>query len=354
MGVWYATREAVKAALDFAETSRSNARVDRAIEAASRSIEGLLHRRFYPEIATRYFDWPDQYARPWRLWLDDSELISVTALSSGGTTIPSTDYLLEPNRFGPPYSRVDINLGTGSAFGGGSTPQRDITITGLWGYRNDETLVATAAGAISSSATTLTVSESSRIGVGQLLRIGTERLTVTERSMASTGQTLQTPIDAQQKTVTLPVTSGGAFAVDEVVLLDAERMLIVDIAGNNLIVKRAWDGSVLAAHAGSTIYALRALTVTRGALGTTAAGISQGDAVYRWDPPGPVESLCIAEALVDLLQKASGYARTTGVGTASRQVGGGNVTKTQYGVGIDDLRDQAVTSHGRKARHRGV
>ena len=64
--------------------------------------------------------------------------------------------------------------------------------------------------------------------------------------------------------------------------------------------------------------------------------------------------LVIAEAVTTLLQESSGYARTTGVGTSSRQVGGGNVTKTEYGTGLDALREQVYTSHGRKARVRAV
>ncbi|RPE34919.1 hypothetical protein [Kitasatospora cineracea] len=354
MGVWYATREDVKGALDYAETARSDRRVDQAIEAASRWIEGFLHRRFYPEIATRYFDYPGQYARPWRLWLDDSELISLTSISSGGVTIDPATVFLEPNRSGPPYNRVELNIGTNSAFGGGQTTQRDITITGLWGYNSTDTAAAAAAAPAGSTDTTLTVGPADGIGVGQVLRVGSERMLVTGRSMADTGQTLQTPLDAQQKSVSVAVSDGTGFEVGEVLLLDSERMLVVDIAGNQLTVKRAWDGSVPAAHTGSAIYALRRLTVTRGALGTTAATISQGDTVYRWEVPGPVRTLCIAEALVTLMQQSSGYARTTGVGSSARQVGGGTIAKTQYGLSIESLREQAYTSHGRKARMRAV
>ena len=50
-------------------------------------------------------------------------------------------------------------------------------------------------------------------------------------------------------------------------------MLITDIAGNNLIVKRQKSGSTLAAHTGSTIYAPRQVTITRGDLGTTAGSL---------------------------------------------------------------------------------
>lgn len=350
----YATREDVKSALDLKETARSNSQVDRAIDAASRVVEGLCHRRFYPEVDTRYFDWPDQYARPWRLWLDDSELIELTSISSGGVTIPPGNVNLEPNRGGAPYNRVEIQLDTSSAFGGGSTIQRDITITGLWGYRDDESPAGTAAAGISSSVTTLVVSDASAIGVGQVLRIGTERLIVTERAMTSTGQTLQTPMTTAKNNEILAVTDGTAFSVGEVLLLDAERMRINDVAGNNLIVERSWDGSTLAAHTAPTIYASRSLTVVRGALGTTAAAIAQDAAVYRWNPPGPVRTLTVAEAVTTLLQESSGYARTTGAGTASRQVGGGTVTKTAYGAGLDALREQVYVSHGRKARTRAV
>lgn len=350
-GIWYATREDVKAELDVKETARSNGRIDRVLESASRSVEGLLHRRFAPVTATRYFDWPSgQYARPWRLWLDDNELISVTSLSSGGTTISASDYFLEPNRSGPPYTRIEIDLSSSAAFGGGDTHQRDITITGLWGYANDETTVGTTASAISATtATTVNVNgaASALLGVGSVLRVDSERMLITGRSMLTTGQTLGgSGLTAQANSVTVTVSDGTAFAVDEVLLVDSERMLIVDIADNNLTVKRAWDGSVLAAHSvGATIYAPRTLTVTRGALGTTAATHSSGATVYRWDPPGPVRELTIAEALNTLMQGQSGYARVVGSGEAQREASG---------RGLADLRNSVYTSHGRKARIRGV
>jgi hypothetical protein len=350
----YCTREDVKQALDFKETARADGAVDRAIQAATGAVEGLCHRVFHPAIGTRYFDWPDQYARPWRLWLDASELISITAVSSGGITIPVGRINLEPNRSGPPYSRIEIQLDTDSAFGGGATPQRDITITGLWGYSNEESPAGTAAAAASDTATTLSVSNAAAIGVGQVLRIGAERLLVTDRAMTSTGQALQTPLTAAKNSEVVTVADGTAFAVGEVLLIDAERMRVTDIAGNNLIVDRAWDGSTLAAHTAPTIYASRALTVARGALGTTAAAITQGAPVYRWNPPGAVRSLAIAEAVTTLLQESSGYARTTGVGSSARQVGGGTVAKTAYGSGLDALREQVYVSHGRKARTRAV
>lgn len=351
---WYATREDVMRALDSKLTARNSAQLDRALGSASRGIEdGLCHRRFYPEIATRSFNWPDsQSGTSWRLWLDANDLISVTTLTSGGTTIASTDYFLEPDRYGPPYNRIEIDLASSASFGGGSTHQRDITVTGLWGYRNDETTVGALTAAVSTTtATTAAVSAatSALLGVGSVLRIDSERMLVTGRAMADTGQNVGgAGLTAQQNSVTLAVLDGTLFAVDEILLIESERMLIVDIAGNNLTVIRAWDGTVLAAHAaGVDIYAARTLTVTRGALGTTAATHSSGASVVRWDPPGLVRDLTIADAMNRVLQEQAGYART------SKTSSGAKSTSMET-LGLDSLRTQTYNAHGRKGRMRGV
>lgn len=350
----YATREDVMRALDVKLTARSAGQVDRALQSASRDVDSLCHRRFHPEIATRYFDWPGSQNRPpWRLWLDDSELISLTSITSGGVTIDPDDVLLEPNRSGPPYSRVEVNIGSSAAYGGGNTHQRDIAITGLWGYRNDETTTGALAAAVASTAaTTLTVDgpAAAGIGVGSVLRIDSERTLVTGRTMSATGETLGgAGLTAQQNSVTVPVADGSAFTVDEVLLIDSERLLVVDIAGDQLTVKRAWDGSVLAAHsAGAGIYASRTLTVTRGALGTTAATHADGAAVVRWEPPGPVRDLVIAEATNRVANEQAGYAR-------SRKSGdGGTGERAVDATALATLRRQVYESHGRKARVRSV
>jgi hypothetical protein len=347
---WYASREEIKAELDVKETARSNARIDRALADATEALHGLCHRVFYPELDTRYFDWPGgQYARPWRLWLDASELISVTTLTSGGTTIASSDYFLEPNQYGPPYSRIEIDLDSSAAFSSGDTHQRAIAVTGLFGYRNDETQVGSTAEALDASETGIDVdaATSAAVGVGSLLRIDDERLIVRDRAQLDTGQTVGgSGLTNVNNSVTLTVQSGAAFAAGETILIDGERMRVDDIAGTTLVVTRAWDGSTIAAHnVGATIYAPRTLTVARGALGTTAATHNTSATVYRWDPPGPVRQLCIAEALTDLLQGRSGYARTAGAGESEREVAG---------RGINDLRTRVYASHGRKARTRAV
>jgi hypothetical protein len=345
MGVWLVTREDVKFSADMKETARNNAQVDRAIESASRSVEGFLRRTFAPVLATRYFNWPNQqYARAWRLWLDENDLISVTSVTSGGVALSASDYFLEPVNSGPPYDRVEIDMGSAAAFSSDDTWQRSIAITGTWGYSDDSTAVGTIVEALDASETGVDVdgASSSQLGVGSVLKVDSERMLVTNRTTLSTGQTLQADLDGLDSGVTVSVTDGTAFAVEETLLIDSERVRIVDISGSTLTVIRAWDGSTLAAHAtGATIYAYRTLTVTRGALGTTAATHDSGAVVHRWDVPGQVRELAMAEALNNLEQANAAYARVSGQAERERDT---------TARGLVDLRKSVLRSHGRVGR----
>lgn len=345
----YCTREDVKSALDFAETARNNGQVDRAILAGARSIEQLTLRKFYPQTATRFFDWPDRSgARPWRLWLGADELISVTTLTAGGTVIAAADYFLEPANSGPPFSHVEIDLASAAAFSSGDTHQRAIEIVGVFGHSADDETAGTLENAIATtSTTTVDVTDSAVVGVGDLIKVDTERMLVTGKSMLDTVQNLGANLTASVSDVTVAVGSGAAFVVGETVLIDSERMLVVDIAGNNLTVKRAFDGSVLAAHTAPVdVYAPRRLTVVRGAVGTTAATHADAAAVTRHLVPGLVRSLNIAEALNQLQQEGAAY---------GREVGGGETEREAAGAGLEGLRTDVRKAYGRgRARVRAV
>jgi hypothetical protein len=348
MSVWYCTREDVKSALDIKETARSNAQIDRAIEASSRTIEGILHRRFYPEVGTKYFDWPQGPGnRSWRIWLEDSEIVSLTSLTAGGVPLLAGDILLEPANQGPPYDRIETNQGSSSAFAAGNTQQRAVAITGVFsGCAINEDAVATLTAAPNSVATVLLPTSTPEIGVGSLLRIDTERVQVTGRQQISTGQTLGADLTANVGVTLVPVSSSTGFAVGETILVDAEYMWIVDIAGNNLVVKRGWDGSTLSAHTnGATVYAARSLLVRRGLLGTVAASHLTSAPVYLYRVPPEVRTYAIAETLNTLLQERSGYAIT---------VGSGDNAAEATGRALRSARADAITSQGRQARMRTV
>jgi hypothetical protein len=340
--VWYCTREAVKSALDSAETARNNAAVDRAIAATTDQIYGLTHRSFYPLFATRYFDGPAvQLSDPIRLWLDRHDLVSATTVVVDGVTLSASDYLLRPDD-GPPYNRVEIDVDSSASW---VSEQRGIAITGTWGWEDSAPAGALAGAMASTTTTSVTVTNSAAVGIGDLIRVDTERMTVTGRAMADTGVDIHASdsltASAADVGITLS-TATGAPQVGETILVDSERMLVVDLAGTMATVKRAWDGSVLSVHAaGASIWAPRTLTVERGALGTAAATHLDAAAVTRHVPPPLITALAIAEAVNTLLNEGSGYARVAGQGDNAREY---------WGRSLAGLRDQAYRRHGRKAR----
>lgn len=344
---WYCTREDVRAATEAEDTSSNNASIDNAVAAATRDVEKFLHRVFWPRQTTKYFDWPVMSgASTWRVWLNEHEVISVSSLVSAGTAITSNKYFLEPVNSGPPYNRIEIDLATSSSFNTGSTYQRNVSVTGLFGYSDDSASAGTLASGINDTAGSLTASDSSLLGVGDLLQIGTERMVITGRSLADTGAKIAVAGDlTSSKSDVLVALDSANVHAGEQIRIDAELMTVVDVAGSNLIVNRSQGGSVLAAHAaGATVYAPRTVNVLRGSGGTTAASHSGSATMTRWLAPGPVHDLTLAEALVKLGYQSSQYSKQVGVE--------GNTTV--IGTGLAALREQVYTGYGRKNRMRAV
>lgn len=344
---WHITREEVKRASDIESTAYNDMQVDLACAAGTDAVNTLCHRVFWPWKGTRYKNWPNaQFGDPVTVWLDADELIELTALSSGGVTISSDQYLLEPWNSGPPYNRIEINRSSSAAWGGGTTEQRAVVMTGLFGHSNTEISAGALAAAVSTTtATSIDVTDSATIGVGSLIRIGTERMIVTGKALLTTGQTLQSPLDSDVADNLMAVSNGAAFTPQEVLTIDAERVLVEDVAGNNLVVRRAIDGTGVAAHTGSTIYAPRTLRVARGALGTTAATHTSGTAVALHRAPAPVRQLALAEAQSALAQISANWVRVIGSGENAREA---------FARGLRDERDKVYAAYGRKARMRVI
>ena len=349
----YATREQVQRALDVTETARNNMQVDRAIESSRDAVEGLCKRRFYNVIETNSWDWPNfQRSYPWRIWFDRAELADVTVnvpvVTSGGTSIPNSAIFWGHPRYSPPYTYMELDRSKSYSFGVGSTPQRDVAITGSFGYWAKTAAAGTLAVAMSdTTSTTCTVSNGSLVGVGDVLIAGSEWMLVSDKNMVDTTQALTGSgcTTALNNDNLLGVTTGSAFATDEVLQIDAEQLLITSITGNNLTVKRAWNGTALATHVTPDVYAARLLTVIRGDLGSTAATHLINAPLTINLVPGMVKELAVAEALNNLLQETSGYARTLAVPGAGNIVPGG---------ALPDLRDKCREQFGRKLRQRVI
>lgn len=347
---WFATREDVRSALSSASSARDDAQIDRALESASRDVESLCQRDFQPVHTTRYKDWPsEQTSRSWRVWLDRDELISASLVLSAEVEVPSTDYYLEPVNWGPPFNSIETRLDRPSAWDSGDTHQRTIAITGWFGHSDRQMPAGTLAAGIDAAATAVTVSDSTAVGVGDLLSCGAERMTVTGKSLVSTGQTLQSPLGVAKNDVLMQVADVTAFHSGEVLTLGAERVRVRDIT-DTLLVERAYDGTQLDSHSSETIWAPRLLTVDRGAAGTTAATATSGTALTRWVAPGLLRALTVAEAMTTLLNEQAGYARTV-----RSQAGSGTRSVAAVTVERDRLRQQVADSDlCRKARIRAV
>lgn len=347
-GACYCTRRDVMDASDIRQTAENVRQVDSAIQAAVGDIDGLCKRRFWNAVETRYWDWPNfQRAAPWRIWFEKYELADVTTLvpvvTTAGTTIPSSAIFWGPWNDSPPYTFLELDRSQSYTFGTGSTPQRDVAITGNFGYWAQTRAAGTLAAAVSTTSTTaVTVSDSSLADVGDVLTVDSESLLVSDNAMADTGQA-QTGSGCSTASAgdnVLAVGDGTQLHAGEVLQLDAEWMLALSATGNNVTVERGYGGTILATHASAAVYALRALTVIRGWGGTTAATHTNGTALTAALVPSEVRELAIAESQNYTFQKVSGYARTIGENGAAPVPGGG----------LPDLRKRVWRAYGRKLR----
>lgn len=340
---YYATVESVKSAVGITG-ARYDALIAAYIESASQDVENITDRNFIPVTATRYFRWPRKSGGRQTLYLEDQDVLAVTTLQSQAqdsspVTIPAADFFLEPQASGPPYSRIEIDQSSSSSFASGATPQRSIGVTGRWGYSEDTKPAGALAEALDTSETGVDITNAALIGIGDTILVDSEAMFVSGRSLLTTGTTLNDTLTADLSDVTVTLASGAAVNVGEVITIDSERMLIEDIAGNNLTVQRAYDGSVLAAHTtGATVYASRTLTVERGVNGTTAATHTISTAISKYQAPGDVRLYCLAKAILDLKQGEAGW---TGM------IAGGEGAVQIRGESVPQLRHQIIEQYGR-------
>lgn len=339
----YVYVEDIQSSLDVKPSAYMMREVLRACRTGSRMVDAFCHRTLYPHFDTLTFDYPGSRSTTSALWLDANEVITVSALTSDGVTIPaSTGYLLRPND-GPPYNRIELNRDSSYAFAGG--PQDAVSLAALYGFRDDEvaeTVLTDAVG--STSAASITVDRPAG-GVGSLLRIDTERLLLLGKSFVTSGQTAPA-LTQTAGIVTMTVSDGSVFTEGEILLIEAERVEVVDIASNTLTIRRAVNGTTLSAHTiGATIYWQHVLIVERGAVGSTAATHLDAAPVYRWEPPSEARDLAQAYAEDVFLQRNAGYARTSGQGENERPVSG---------RGIVALENRVKANIARQARKRAV
>jgi len=164
-------------------------RILKYINDASRMLEKYCGgRKFYPKIATRYYN----YQNTWQLLLDE-DLLEASTVTAAGVEVLTADYLLYPlNDY--PKSQIQI-LRTGTAmFTYDASEQKAIDVEATWGWHDDwdnawlDSLDSVQNDpTISASDTALSVNDvedanadgfSPRFARGQLLKIEDEWLAV--------------------------------------------------------------------------------------------------------------------------------------------------------------------------------
>ena len=169
---------------------------------ASRAWDMQTHRRFWPLVETRYYDYPG----PWTLRLDD-DLLAVATLTNGDgeTLTENTDFYLYPlSEY--PKRRIDIKRDSGSVLQYSSTMQRAISVAGTWGYHDDWANAwadsgdaVGNAGGINAAATSITVTDADgadawgltpRFKADTLIRIDSEYLWITATNTSTNALTV--------------------------------------------------------------------------------------------------------------------------------------------------------------------
>jgi hypothetical protein len=335
MANWYTTREQIKKAGQLFGSDRHPI-IDRTIEAVSNSISLRTRRNFIPKTDTILYRWPQVFSdETGTLWLQD-DLLSVTTLQTKAqnttpTTIASTDFFIEPNQFGPPYDRIEIDESSTASFESGDTQQRSISVNGSWGYSNNTTNAGTVTSGLSSdaTATSMVISDGAVIDVGQTLLIESEQIFVTEKtSAAEPNSDLLNGALTADRSEAVTVDSGSRYTLNEVILVDSEEMLITGISGNVLAVTRAYNSTTLATHSDDTaVHVFRTLTIERGINGTTAATHANSTAISKYIPEYAIQQLTVAMTLAQLAQEGSAWGRQVGKGDGAFEYSGRSFNK---------------------------
>ena len=346
MANWYISRERFKSAASISGGQFNDA-VDRVIEASSRDIDRWTRRHFIPKTQTRLYRYPQRRSGLATVLWVDQDLLSVSTLqtqaqNTSPTTISASDYFLEPANPEPDgnsrYNRIEIDESSTAAFEAGDTPQRSISVAGSWGWSNATQSAGSVddSGGISSSDTTLIVSDASVCDVGDTLLIDSEQIFVSGRDFAASGSILLnmgSNLAATNATTTVTIDGSHGIVAGEVIRIDSEQMYVISVSTNDLTVVRAFDGSVLASHNdAAAIHVNRTLTIQRGMNGTTAASHSDSATITRYRPDADIARWALAEALATWHQEHSGWGRSIGTGDAATELTGRELTQLRQSM----------------------
>lgn len=214
-------------------------------------------------------------------------LLSVTSVTLDGALV--SDYSLrshegsDPCWPNGPYTWLERHAGWGHE-------HSEVVITGWWGMYDERADLALTATQLAADQV-ITVADGSRLSAGMLVAIEDEQELVTgigDPSPATSG--LSGGVAAGDELIT--VDDGAEFYAGEVLLIGTEDIGILKRAGDQLVVRRGYNGTTIGDHADdSPIAVYRAYRVARGVNGTTAADHMDAD-LERVLAPSDLNYLC--------------------------------------------------------------
>lgn len=284
------------------------------IEAASQEIEQALGQ-FLPTVET-----VETQARPNHTdELLVKPLLRVSSITNDGAALAASDFVLEPDGrqwANGPYTSIRIS--DGGAAGAWSTEQGEISIAGAWGLWDEAVSVAVAAVSQLVGDTTIVVSDGSKVSPGMVLLVESEWELVESTGLATDSTAnLNGAIDDTATEITL--TDGTLVQAGEVIRIGFERMKVLDVSGNTVLVERGFMGTKRASHlTAADVYVFRTFNVARGVNGSTAAAHSN-KTVSRQIPPADVNYLCRQIAALMVKKAQTGYVGRAG----NDELGGG-------------------------------
>jgi hypothetical protein len=244
-------------------------------------------------------------------------LLAVTSIVDDGDTLVTADYLLYPrNKWweNGPYTRIRIDPDA-TTLNAWTWEEDIVVITGRWGlYEESANTGATVQDdPLTNSATSLLVDDGSKIRPGLVLLVETEQLFVEATSSTVTDSTADTAEAVDNSEEAIDTSDGTKVNIGEIIKIDNEKMLVLDIQSNTIVVERGWGGTTRATHNTSVnINVYRTFTIKRGVNGTTAAEHVQTTAISKYIPPWEVKYLCKQMASIMSKKADSSYAGKTG------------------------------------------
>lgn len=159
-------------------STADDAVLEKLIVRASRRIDDLCNRTFYPRIETKSYDVPTDDV----LWLGDDLLAAITLTNGDTNTIASSEYKLYPANEFPKYGmKLKQSSSTLWEEDSSGNTEQVISLLGYWGYHIDGTGAWTSAGTLgaawastSTLSATLTAGHVLEAGGGQIIKIDSE------------------------------------------------------------------------------------------------------------------------------------------------------------------------------------